>query len=257
MAPRTLLALHAHPDDEALLTGGTLARAADEGHRVVLVTATDGALGLTSRRYAGELAAVRAAELRASAAILGVARVEQLGWADSGLGPQVFPDPPGQVRFVRADVDEVAAAVAELLREESVDVLLSYDINGGYGHPDHVQVHRVGRRAAELAPGVRLLEVAVSPRVARVMKPRHVRLETPAPVTHVLDTTAYLDRKRRAIRAHASQLHSDGPVPRNVDLLTRLPERVVRRSLGIERFAEPAAPLRPGEPPADAVFPVD
>ena len=95
--PRTLLAFHAHPDEEALLTSGTMARAAAEGHRVVLVVATDGELGLASQEYAadGALAGRRMAELRRSAAALGVARVEHLGYADSGLGPEVAPDPPG------------------------------------------------------------------------------------------------------------------------------------------------------------------
>ena len=180
----TFLAFHAHPDDEAILTGGTLARVAAAGHRVVLVTATDGALGLTSRRYAAAgLAGVRAAELAESARLLGVARVEQWGYADSGLGPVLFDDPPGQVRFSRASVDEAAERLAGLLREESVDVLLTYDANGGYGHPDHVQVHRVGVVAAELAQTPRVLEVAVSPRVARVMKPRHLSLAPVRPAT--------------------------------------------------------------------------
>ena len=93
----TLIAFHAHPDDEALLTAGTMARAAAEGHRVVLVVATDGDLGLAASTYAGDghLGERRLAELRASADHLGVARVEHLGYADSGLGPELYPDPPG------------------------------------------------------------------------------------------------------------------------------------------------------------------
>ncbi len=242
----TLLAFHAHPDDEAILTGGTLARAAAEGHRVVLVTATDGALGLTTPRYAGRLAQVRAQELRSSAAELGVARVVQLGYADSGLGPELFDDPPGQVRFVRADPAEAAQRLAEILREEDVEVLLSYDANGGYGHPDHVRVHEVGAAAARLAGTPRVLEAAVSPRVAAVMKPRHVRLGPVAPVTHVIDVRRYAAQKRRAIRAHRSQLERAGVVPRNLDLLTRLPAWAFTRAVGTERFADPSAP--PGTP---------
>ncbi len=245
----TILAFHAHPDDEAILTGGTLARVAAAGHRVVLVTATDGALGLTSRRYAaGGLAGVRAAELAESARLLGVARVEQWGYADSGLGPVLFDDPPGQVRFSRASVDEAAERLVGLLREESVDVLLTYDANGGYGHPDHVQVHRVGAAAAALARTPRVLEVAVSPRVARVMKPRHVSLAPVSPVTVVVDVREHLDAKVSAMRAHRSQLTADGWLPRNIDVITRLPRPVLARSLGWERFADPtgsSAPLCP------------
>lgn len=95
--PYTLVAFHAHPDDEALLTSGTMARAAAEGHRVVLVVATDGELGLASTDFTagGGLAAHRRAELEASAAVLGVARTEWLGYADSGSGEELLPDPPG------------------------------------------------------------------------------------------------------------------------------------------------------------------
>ena len=96
---RTLVAFHAHPDDEALLTSGTMARAAAEGHRVVLVVATDGGLGLAASEYVGAsdttLGSVRMAELQTSARALGTARVETLGYADSGLGPETDPDPPG------------------------------------------------------------------------------------------------------------------------------------------------------------------
>jgi LmbE family N-acetylglucosaminyl deacetylase len=244
--PLTLLAFHAHPDDEAILTGGTLARAAAAGHRVVLVTATDGALGLTSTRYAASgLAGVRAAELRDSARQLGIARVEQLGYADSGLGPVMAPDPAGQVRFARVPSAEAAERLAAILREESADVLLTYDPNGGYGHPDHVQVHRVGALAARSAQTPRVLEVAVSARVARVMKPRHVRLAPVLPVTVVVDVRDHLDAKVAAMRAHRSQLTSDGRLPRNIDMLTRLPRPVLSRLLGWERFADPSGSSEP------------
>lgn len=238
----TVLAFHAHPDDESLLTGGTLAKAAAEGHRVVLVTATDGALGLARAPYAADLAAARERELRCAAYELGVHRVEMLGYADSGMGAQLLPDPPGKVRFVRAPVDEAAQRLAELLREEQADVLLSYDVNGGYGHRDHARVHEVGARAAELAGTPRVLEALVSPRVARVMKPRGLELApVPAP-THVVDVRPYVAAKVRAIRCHRSQLESGSWLPRNNDLLTRLPLRVLERAIGWERFADPAAP---------------
>ena len=114
----TLLAFHAHPDDEALLTAGTMARAAAEGHRVILVVATDGNEGLAASNFAteGRLGERRLGELHESARALGVARVEHLGYADSGMGPQTWPDPPGQTRFIRADVDEAAGRLAEIGR---------------------------------------------------------------------------------------------------------------------------------------------
>lgn len=248
----TLVALHAHPDDEALTTGGTLAKAAAAGHRVVLVTATDGAVGLASTRYAGTLAEVRQAELHQSARVLGVARVELLGYTDSGLGPVRPADPPGQLCFARVPVSEAAERLAGLLREESADVLLSYDLNGGYGHPDHVQVHRVGALAATLARTPRLLEVAVDRPIARIMAPKGFPVEAvPAP-THVVDVRAWIEVKRAAIRAHRSQLTSTGWVPRNNEMLTRLPRRVLERALGWERYVDPSRPV--GSPLLDDVF---
>src|SRR5450756_1616383 len=128
----TILAFHAHPDDEALLTGGTLARLAAEGHRVVVVAACDGDMWTAAGAGAGR----RLSELRASAAVLGVARVEHLGYADSGAGPVLYDDPPGRQRFARADLAEAAERLAGLIRQERADVLLSYDREGGYRHPD-------------------------------------------------------------------------------------------------------------------------
>src|SRR5687768_9748839 len=121
----TLVAFHAHPDDEALLTSGTMARAAAEGHRVVVVVATDGDLGLASQEYAGDgrLGARRLEELRRSASLLGAARVVYLGYADSGLGPELLPDPPGRLRFVNAPLDEASSRLARVLHEESASVL--------------------------------------------------------------------------------------------------------------------------------------
>src|SRR5689334_5643977 len=160
--PRTLLAFHAHPDDEALLTSGTLARAAAEGHRVVLVSATAGEVGLAASQFgtAATLAGHRREELQRSADAIGAARVEFLGYGDSGLDGQAVPA-DGLEAFARADVEGAAQRLAALLREEGADVLTSYDASGGYGHPDHVQVHRVGARAAELAGTPVVLEATV------------------------------------------------------------------------------------------------
>ncbi|MEI2826716.1 MAG: PIG-L deacetylase family protein [Dermatophilaceae bacterium] len=249
---RTVLAFHAHPDDEALLTGGSIAKATAAGHRVVLVVATDGGLGMTSRMFPRrELGRIRVRELRDSAEVLGAARVEWLGYADSGLGDSADGARAGQRRFVDVPVEEAAARLAAFLQEESVDVLLSYDRNGGYGHPDHAMVHRVGAAAAELAGTARVLEARVSPRIARLMKPAGVTLESLPPVTHVIDVRDHLDAKRAAMRAHRSQLVSDSRVPRNIDLVTRLPRRVFAAYLGTERFSDPSSP---GGPVSDDLF---
>ena len=154
---------HAHPDDEALLTAGTMARLAADGHRVVLVVATAGERGLSSAAPATVgcgLGEVRKAELLASARALGCARVEFLGYGDSGLDGQAVPA-DGPIPFRGVDVDEAAAVLADLLREEDAALLSTYDAAGGYGHPDHVQVHRVGARAAELAGTPLVLQATV------------------------------------------------------------------------------------------------
>src|SRR5215475_5609846 len=156
VAVATVLAFHAHPDDEVLLTGGTLARLAAEGNRVIIVVACDGVMGSP----ADQEGLSRLDMLRASAAALGVCRVEHLGYADSGHGPILYPDPPARARFVRANLDEAAAKLARVIFSEHVDVLLTYGPSGGYGHPDHVKVHQVGARAAEMT-GTRILEATL------------------------------------------------------------------------------------------------
>lgn len=255
----TLLAFHAHPDDEALLTSGTMARAAAEGHRVIVVVATDGELGLASAEFAGEgaLGGRRLEELRHSASALGVARVEHLGYADSGLGPELYPDPPGQTRFVRADTEEAAQRLAAILRDEHVDVLLSYEPNGGYGHQDHKKVHAVGRRAAEIAQTSKVLEATV-PRdtICRAIDlaakfyrfpPEFDRsgfdhaFSARGEITHRINVRRHIAAKRASMRAHASQSSADGGADRTLAAFLRIPRPLYDIVFGREWFIDPAA----------------
>lgn len=253
----TVVAFHAHPDDEVLLTGGTIALLAAAGHRVVIVTACDGDV------WDGPGQGLRLAELRAAADVLGAARVVHLGYADSGYGPVLFDDPPGRVRFARADPDEAAGKLAALLGEEAAALLLSYDAGGGYGHRDHVQVHRVGAAAAALA-GVRVVEAtvprelavrAVRPLVALRLVQRGRLAElggygTPrSAVTHRVDVRRYTGQKRAALAAHYTPLSGRGGSARLFRLLARAPLPLVRLVAGTEWFAEPGGrtgPLLPG-----------
>lgn len=254
----TLVSFHAHPDDEALLTGGTLAKAAAEGHRVVLVTATRGDRGLAGEDdgHGEDLARVRMAELQAAAAALGCARVLTLGYGDSGL----HPEPSDRAAFAHADVEEAAARLAGLLRDEGADVLTIYDRNGGYGHPDHVQVNRVGTRAAELAGTPVVLEATVSAGLFRgVLRALRVvghALGSSAPlgtddvftpskrITHRIPVTGHLQAKRAALAAHGSQARAEGQV-RVLDRLLRLPAPLFALVFGREWYVEHGRPPRP------------
>jgi LmbE family N-acetylglucosaminyl deacetylase len=254
--PFTLVTFHAHPDDEALLTGGTLARAAAEGHRVVLVTATAGERGLTDGVTGQDLASRRRTELEASARALGCARVVVLGYADSGLAPS----PEDRAAFAHQPVDEVAARLAEVLREERADVLTIYDARGGYGHPDHLQVHRVGTRAARLAGTPVVLEATVPGSLFRgVLRllalvgswvgrsaplGLHEVFAARGEITHRIDVGDHLAAKRAALAAHASQRCADDG-PRVIDWLLRLPPPVFAVALGREWFIEPGLPSGP------------
>ncbi|HWG01576.1 MAG TPA: PIG-L family deacetylase [Trebonia sp.] len=241
----TVLAFHAHPDDEVLLTGGTIARLTAAGHRVVIVMACDGAVWEPNGRLG---------EFRASAAVLGAARTEYLGYADSGYGPVLYPDPPGRTRFARADTGEAAAKLAAIIRAEGTDLLLSYDARGGYGHRDHVKVHEVGARAAQLT-GVRLLETTVprelavagsailrALRLARFTAREAHAAGTPrSAVTHRVNVRRYAATKQAALAAHATPVGGKGRSARLFRLAVSLPVPIFALLAGWEWFTEPGA----------------
>lgn len=260
--PFTLVAFHAHPDDEALLSGGTLARAAEEGHRVVLVSATAGEAGLADGDLVEGLGERRMAELRASAAALGCARVEILGYPDSGSSGT-----PPEGSFAALDPTVPAQRLAAILREEGADAITTYDANGGYGHPDHIQVHRVGALAAELAGTPLVLEVTVDrgklqtiarllawiPGVRRLIPPDRFghAYTARSQITHAVNVRGHLRAKRAALAAHASQGTGGGSI-RTVTLLLRVPTWLAAPVLGTEWFRE--AGRTPGRPPLDDIF---
>ena len=139
---------HAHPDDEAIFTGGTMALLAAAGWRVVLVVATAGERGLVTPLIGPEvpLAVRRMGETAQAAETLGAQRVEFLGYHDSGLDAPLGTRPVGA--FADAPLGEAVARLSGILAEERARALVSYDARGIYGHVDHVQVHRVGLAAA-------------------------------------------------------------------------------------------------------------
>ncbi len=224
----TIVWFHAHPDDEAILTGGSMLRAAEEGHRNVLVVATNGDFGeVPADLGPGEtLVERRRAETTLSAGVLGVARVVWLGYADSGMTGW---EQNGRVEsFLQAGLDEAAERLALVLREEESTVLVSYDWHGNYGHPDHIKVHQVGRRAAELARTSHLFEATfnrdrlqamaeVINRLAPVEGQDRVDFEgdtddgvplgmPETELTHEVDVVRFAGSKRAAVSAHRSQV---------------------------------------------------
>ncbi len=253
---RTIVMFHAHPDDETVITGGTIARAHDDGDRVVLVFATRGEVGEVADGVLapGEtLADHRVRETERAAAILGAARVEFLGYRDSGMAGTDTMTAPGA--FAACDVDEAAQRLVRVLQEEATDVLVVYDEHGSYGHPDHIQVHHVGRRAAELAGTRRVYAATVDrerlvERLAGAADALPVGVELPdvetldlgvpsERITTTVDVTRFVDRKRAAMRAHASQIPPDS-------YFLALPDDLFVRAFGTEWFIR--LDSRPGAP---------
>jgi len=240
---RVLVCFHAHPDDEVFTTGGVMRLAADAGHRVVLVTATDGALGEVPEGLLAEgerLVDRRRGELEASARALGVHRLEMLGYPDSGMAGT--RDNARADAFCNVDVEVAAARLAKLLVEESADVLTVYDPHGNYGHPDHVQVHVVGVRAAELAGVTNVYEATVNrDQMVRLIDSNPQWAAGAAPpdvsefglseseITTVVDVRAAMDAKRAAMVAHESQVGDFGP-------FLAMPAEQVEAAFGQESF---------------------
>ena len=256
----TAVFFHAHPDDEALSTGGTMLLASRAGHRVVLVCATDGSRGETpglddhQAPTAERLAEIREAELREAAELLGVHRVVMLGYRDSGMAGDPANEDPDC--FWQADDSGAAERLAEVLGGEQAELLTCYDVNGTYGHPDHMKVHRVGVRAAELA-GVDVVyeatlhrdhfrtsmkelmrmaaEAGLDPSLEQDQSEFEAELDEGTigvdgtQITHHIDVRAALDGKRAAIRAHVSQIPAES-------FFVALPDEAFELAFGTEWF---------------------
>ncbi|MCT9930410.1 PIG-L family deacetylase [Planotetraspora sp. A-T 1434] len=245
----TVMAVHAHPDDEVLGTGGILARYAEEGVRTVLVTCTngeqgDGPGGVKPGEPGHDDSAVaerRLAELRESVDHLGVAHLELLGYRDSGMDGWDGNGHPDA--FANIPVEKAAARLGELIERYRPQVVVTYDENGGYGHPDHIQAHRIAVAATE-ATGIpdKLYYTAV-PRAAiremfEVMRSSGMDVGgvdlpedfgTPDElITSVVDVSPYVERKVKALKAHESQ-------GENIFLL-RMPDEVQQRAFSFEAF---------------------
>ncbi|GAA3408885.1 PIG-L family deacetylase [Streptosporangium vulgare] len=222
----TLMAVHAHPDDEVISTGGILARYADEGVRTVLVTCTngeqgDGPGGVKPGEPGHDEAAVsalRLEELRESAAHLGISHVELLGYRDSGMVGWAANE--AAESFANVPFEQAVGRLVALMEHYRPQVVVTYDENGGYGHPDHIQAHRIAVAAAEASgiPGKLYYTAVARERMAELFE--YLRSTGDAPedfepsddfgvpeeqITTVVDVSAQVERKLKALKAHASQ----------------------------------------------------
>jgi N-acetyl-1-D-myo-inositol-2-amino-2-deoxy-alpha-D-glucopyranoside deacetylase len=235
LASRRLLVVHAHPDDESIETGATMARYAAQGAHVTLVTCTLGELGEIippglahlSAAAGGGLGGYRIGELDAACAALGVTDHRFLGGAgrfrDSGMMGLPSNDDPAC--FFRADVDEAARLLLRIIAEVRPQVMISYDQRGFYGHPDHIQAHRVAWRAFTAARGVvakfyaTALPLSALARAIALEGTSFARVQSAATlpfgipddeVTTAIDGERYLDAKLAAMREHGTQITVDG-----------------------------------------------
>jgi mycothiol conjugate amidase Mca len=279
--PRALLAVHAHPDDECIGTGGSLARYAAAGVRTVLVTCTDGAVGEISDSALAtpdNLAEVRARELDASVRILGISRLVKLGYRDSGMAGTADNDHPAS--FHQAPLDEAVERVVQVIRAERPQVVVTYDERGGYGHPDHIRAHQVAVAAFEAAgdarryPGAgpawapsklyysvvtrsgmrRFGELIAAAGIEVPFRRAAEEVETAGTdppfgvaderVTTTVDVSAYVGAKRAALEAHRTQM---GPE----QFFMRLPQPLFAEVFGRETFERVVGP---GETPETDLF---
>lgn len=257
-----LLAFHAHPDDESLSMGGSLARYSEAGEQVVVVTATGGEVGEIHNHDAPDalrprLREIREEELRKACAILGVTTVELLGYRDSGM--MGTDDNDHRDAFWRADFMEAVGRLVRLTRTHRPEVVTAYDPYGGYGHPDHIQVHRVGTAAffgaadvgrfpqeeyGEAWQPVRLFWATWPRERSRQVRRTMVELGQLDPeegarepaagtreedITTRIDVRDWFDLKWEAVLAHHSQIAADS-------WFRTLPEEVRREGFSHETF---------------------
>ena len=245
----TLLCVHAHPDDEAIFTAGITAHYADLGYRVVLVTCTNGQLGFDDNGRPGSdplhdteaTRAVRAGELQRAAALVGISRLVSLGYDDSGMKGWTQNEQPSS--FMNANVDAVARTLASIMDEEHAAVIVTYDENGFYGHPDHIMANVVTRAAIAQATSPQRLYYPVAPRgileefvagaqasgvflPAWVLDASHTVSDDTVAAT--MDVRDVAKRKHQAVATHASQVD-------NADLVT-MDEELFTLLFGIEYY---------------------
>ena len=255
--------VHAHPDDESILTGGVMARAHLEGHRVVLVTATrgedDSLADQAAPRGSEHVATVRSLELQQACEILGVDRQVFLGYTGSGHSGVTANDGRS---FVGAPLNEVAERLAALMREERPDVVVTYTADGTYAHPDHMRAHTATIAALDTlsheqwqpsklylhaVPRSFVTSTIAAARDAGISLPDELVEIEGIPddqITTAVDVSAVLDRKLAACVAHSSQMHPGLP-------LATMAADLFEAAFGVERFVLARGELGTAPPEPD------
>lgn len=213
-----VLFVHAHPDDECILTGATLAKASAVGLRTVVVYGTRGDAGETSEEVAREtsdgagLGDRRVREAEAACEELGVARIEWLPFDDSGMaGTDTTANPNA---FSNAQPDEVAATIDARLDGEEIIAVVGYDANGTYGHPDHIQVHHVARALGQRLETAWVLDATYSREYLAQLPDSDGKLDpdfaaAEDELTHFVQGEKWFQAKMAALANHLSQIPSD------------------------------------------------
>ena len=212
----TILFLHAHPDDECILTGSVIAKAKHLGFRVIVAYATRGDAGETNAELGTEsLGNRREREALAACSDLGVDRVEFLGYRDSGMAGTETAEHPDA--FCNLELDDIAVAIGELLADEDFSAVVGYDRNGTYGHPDHVQIHHAAHAAAPVLGADWVFDATYNREYLAELNETPEELDesfatAAAQLTHFVSGEDYFLAKMKAIANHTSQIPDDWDV---------------------------------------------
>lgn len=270
--PRTLLVVHAHPDDEVFSTGGLLAKHAAAGDRTIVVYCTNGEAGeildesLDPEEARPRLGEIRRQEVQEAAGLLGVSEIRFLGYRDSGMrdtDENKLPD-----AFMNAPLEEASGRLLDIIRETLPQVVVTYDEEGGYGHPDHIMANRITVEAFQRAreeglPVQRLFYPARSREDFRrwVEGLRELGLEIPwvrgdfnfdeygvpeSELSAIVDISDFAPLKKQALAVHRTQIKPDF-------FYLSIPDEVMSRLQGREFFQQIEPPRPPG-PPSDDLF---
>jgi LmbE family N-acetylglucosaminyl deacetylase len=270
------MAVHAHPDDEVFSTGGILAKSAQQGDRVVVVYCTNGEAGemhdadLVPEEALPRLGEIRVEEARKACALLGVTDVYFLGYRDSGMKDSEENANPAA--FANAELDEAVQRLIAIIRLTQPQVIVAYDEDGGYGHPDHIMAHHIAveafQRLQDEPGGPQKLYYSARSREGfrrYVEAIKEHGLTVPwidgdfnldefgvpdAEITAHIDVESFVGLKKQALAVHRTQIRPDF-------FYLQIPDEALAAGSGLEYFIRVLPPPTPGERETDLFAPVE